>query len=108
MIDRKGDNRMMQPIGIATNDRIRFETIIDEMADTFTQKNAMYGNSFEDLLNKLGPISGVAQIVHKTNRLVSLANGTKNDAESMRDTLLDLANYCVMQAMWMDKESGEI
>ncbi len=88
-----------------SNDRISFEAVTDEMTDTFTTKNAMYGNSFETLLDEVGEVAGVGQIYHKTNRLVSLAKGTQNDAESTRDTLMDLANYCVMQVMWMDKQT---
>ena len=89
--------------------RLNFEVITDEMADTYVKKNAMYGNSFENLLNQLGDVSGVTQIAHKSNRLISLVQGTDNNAESMRDTLMDMANYCVMQVMWMDKQgTGEV
>ena len=89
--------------------RINFEAIADEMADTYVKKNAMYGNSFENLLHQLGEVSGVTQIAHKSNRLISLVQGTDNNAESMRDTLVDLANYCVMQLMWMDEQgTGEV
>ena len=42
------------------------------------------------------------------NRIESL---TKKEAqvkdESIKDTLLDMANYAIMTVMWMDKKSGE-
>lgn len=75
-------------------------------------KNTDYGNSFHDLYNDLGIISAVTQIVHKCNRIKTVAkmkaNGKNpNVNESLRDTLLDMANYCVMTVMELDREENK-
>jgi hypothetical protein len=74
------------------------------MVDTFVRKNHDYGNSFEESLNEEGIVAARVRMGDKWNRFKSLTNGNKakvND-ESVRDTLLDLANYCIMTAMWLD------
>lgn len=76
--------------------------------DLYLPKNAAYGDSFHKLYSELGIISAVTQITHKYNRLVNLAK-TKhmNDLvadESISDTLLDLANYCILTAMELERE----
>lgn len=71
--------------------------------DLYVPKNADYGDSFHKLYEDIGIISAVTQIAHKTNRVINLAK--KKDAnilvedESISDTLLDLANYCILTVM---------
>lgn len=76
----------------------------------YQQKNNDYGNSFSEVYEDLGIISAVAQIAHKYNRLKTLAVGAEQKVheESIRDTLLDMANYCIMTVMEIDKESREV
>ena len=76
----------------------------------YVRKNNDYGNSFSNVYKELGIISAVTQIMHKHNRLVALAVGAEQKVreESIRDTLLDMANYCIMTVMEIDKESGEV
>lgn len=80
-----------------------FKDIIKEMFDTFVKKNHDYGNSFERSLYKFGLIAGIVRLEDKMNRAESLITEkaqVKN--ESIRDTLLDMANYAVMTIMWLD------
>lgn len=74
---------------------------------TYIAKNADYGDSFSETYRKLGIISAVTRISDKTSRLQSLC---KRDAlikdESIRDTLLDLANYAIMTVMAMDEQKA--
>lgn len=75
-------------------------------------KNAAYGDSFHELYKDLGIISAVTQITHKYNRLKNLAkdkNANRIDAgdESIQDTLLDLANYCIMTYLELEREEYE-
>jgi hypothetical protein len=46
----------------------------------------------------------------KFNRFKTLsrAEGQQAQDESLRDTLLDMANYCIMTAMELDEEAGRI
>lgn len=85
-----------------------FMDITTNMAKTYAAKNHDYGNSFDRSLNKFGLIAGLVRMGDKMNRLESLVNKkamVKN--ESIKDTLLDLANYAIMTVMWLNKrETG--
>lgn len=84
--------------------------ICKALNDTYAKKNADYGNAFGDTFQELGIVSAVTRIIDKTNRLKSLcrpgADQKVND-ESVRDTLLDLANYAIMTVMEMDAQGGD-
>lgn len=70
--------------------------------DLYARKNSDYGDSFHDTYNKFGIISALIRISDKYNRIVSLcanSSASKVQDESVRDTLLDMANYCIMTAM---------
>lgn len=86
----------------------KFTEITSNMAKTYAAKNHDYGNSFEQSLDKFGLVASVVRLGDKMNRIESL---TKKEAqvkdESIKDTLLDMANYAIMTVMWMDKKSGE-
>ena len=79
--------------------------------DLYLPKNAAYGDSFHKLYSDLGIISAVTQISHKYNRLVNLAKDKNADTlaadESITDTLLDLANYCILTAMEIEREQNK-
>lgn len=83
----------------------KFRELVAEMSETYEKKNADYGDSFGDSLNEFGLVAGVVRLGDKFNRIKSLS---KQDArvksESIRDTLLDLANYAVMCTLWLDKQ----
>ena len=74
--------------------------ICTELNNTYEKKNHDYGNSFSETFNKLGIISAVTRITDKYNRLVSLCTLPDEERmvkdETISDTLLDLANYCIM------------
>lgn len=75
----------------------------------YAAKNADYGNSFGDTYADLGIVSAITRITDKINRLKSLCQpGVKAQItdESIRDTLLDLANYAIMTVVEMDAQKG--
>ena len=80
--------------------------ILDEIYDTYKRKNADYGNSFGEQFIEYGLLSAVIRLHDKMRRLKQLL---KNEAqvkdESIRDTLLDLANYAIMTIMELDKKN---
>ena len=82
-----------------------------ELNKTYERKNHDYGNSFGETYNKLGIISAVTRISDKYNRLVSLCTLPENERqvkdESISDTLLDLANYCIMTEMELRRDNKE-
>lgn len=77
-----------------------FKSITERMLETYKKKNADYGSSFDKSMNEFGLMSAVVRMSDKMERLKSLV---KKDAkvkdESVEDTLLDLANYCIMTVM---------
>ena len=77
-----------------------------KLNETYIQKNKAYGNSFSDTFAKLGVISAVTRITDKYNRLVNLATNPDVNIgdESISDTLLDMANYCIMTYMEIENQ----
>lgn len=67
------------------------------LLDTYKKKNADYGDSFAESVDWFGYEAAYVRIYDKIMRCNSL---TKKDpqvvSESKADTLMDLANYCVM------------
>ena len=62
-----------------------FREIVNEMADLYEKKNANYGDSFGQLFDALGPISGLVPLHNKLDRATSLIKGNKNNFESLDD-----------------------
>lgn len=89
-------------------DRIKMhKSLCEELNKTYEQKNHDYGNSFGETFDKLGIISAVTRISDKYNRLVSLCTKSEEERmvkdETIEDTLLDMANYCMMTVIEMRK-----
>lgn len=82
-----------------------FEQITKELNELYAKKNLAYGDSFSKTFKSLGLISAVTRIADKFNRLVNLATNKAIDnlGESIEDTLLDLASYCIMTIMELRK-----
>lgn len=85
----------------------QFIDITKKMAKTYAAKNHDYGNSFEESLDEFGLVASVVRLGDKMNRIKSLI---KKEAqvkdESIKDTLLDMANYAIMTVMWMNKKQN--
>lgn len=83
----------------------QFMDITTDMAKTYADKNHDYGDSFEQSLYEFGLIAPIVRMGDKMNRIKSLS---KKEAEvkdeSIKDTLLDLANYAVMTVMWLNRK----
>jgi hypothetical protein len=76
-----------------------FREIVNEMADLYEKKNANYGDSFGQLFDALGPVSGLVPLHNKLDRATSLIKGNKNNFESLEDTFEDMACYAIMNLM---------
>ena len=84
----------------------RHAEICAELYDVYRRKNADYGDSFGETFRKLGIISAVTRITDKVNRLQSLCvRAAQVSDESVRDTLLDLANYAVMSVIELERSN---
>lgn len=77
--------------------------------ETYHKKNADYGDSFKKSMDEDGILVAKIRIGDKIRRIETLtAKGGKGEVkdERVQDTLLDLANYCVMTILWL-KEYGK-
>ena len=85
---------------------MKFKDITEEMNALYERKNHDYGNSFSETFRKLGIISAATRMLDKMNRIVSLVtkDQQKVNDESLRDTLIDIANYAVMTIIEIDKK----
>lgn len=80
-----------------------FKDILTEMQELYESKNKDYGNSFSDTIKEFGFIPAVARINDKFNRVKSMVKGQQmNIKESLRDNLMDIANYCVLTIIELD------
>lgn len=83
----------------------KHKELCDRIHDTCVAKNHDYGNSASDLYNKFGLISYIVRMNDKMNRINTLI---KKEAEvkdeKITDTLLDLANYCLLAVADMELE----
>lgn len=72
--------------------------ICDNLNGTYRRKNHDYGDSFAKLRNEL-PNAILVRIYDKYSRLKTLLEGAEQQVqdESIDDTLMDLANYCIME-----------
>lgn len=75
-----------------------FGDVVLEMLDLYGKKNLAYGDSFHDSFNDWGIVGAMGRIGDKYNRLKTLTHrpDVDNLGESIEDTLIDMANYCVM------------
>ena len=89
---------------------MKFKDITEEMNALYERKNHDYGNSFSETFRKLGIISATTRMLDKMNRIVSIVtkDQQKVNDESLRDTLIDIANYAVMTIMEIDKKKERI
>ena len=87
------------------------KNLCEELNDVYKRKNHDYGDSFGETFDKLGIISAVTRISDKYNRLVSLCIKSEEERkvkdESITDTLLDMANYCIMTVIELHKNDNK-
>lgn len=84
----------------------RHEKICEELNTLYAKKNHDYGDSFHLSFLEEGMAMPRIRLGDKFNRFKTLSrNNTQqvND-ESIRDTLIDLANYAIMTILEMENE----
>ena len=89
---------------------VSFRDIQDKLVNIYAKKNHDYGDSFNEGCNELGVGYAFSRIFDKTKRFQTLAKGIMNNNlsievqdETIEDTIMDLANYCMMYLAWRDK-----
>lgn len=93
---------------------VSFRDIQDKLVKIYAKKNHDYGDSFNEGCNELGVGYAFSRIFDKTKRFQTLAKGIMNNNlsievqdETIEDTIMDLANYCMMYLAWRDKSKQD-
>lgn len=83
--------------------------ICNDLNELYAIKNRDYGDSFHQSYLEEGVAMARIRLGDKLNRFKTLtkSGGQMVKDESIRDTLIDLANYAIMTVMEMDRESAE-
>ena len=83
---------------------VRHHEICEELTRLYSKKNHDYGDSFHVTYVKWGLPMAAIRLGDKMQRfetLIKAENEVKD--ESIRDTLIDLANYAIMTVMELDR-----
>ena len=106
VLDENPQEEEKMTTDINSNNRVGQMTAVQKEAlDIFTKKNHDYGDSFATY----GPTGVIVRIGDKIQRLQSITRKgimMVND-EPIRDTLMDLHNYCAMAIMLMDENKSK-
>ena len=78
--------------------------ICDQMNNIYRMKNQDYGDSFGKGFKEYGIMMPVIRLEDKFNRFKKLAltGDRKVQDETIKDTLIDLANYAIMTLVEME------
>lgn len=75
---------------------------VEKLEQIYRTKNKDYGNSFDNSLDKFGPIAAIVRMSDKMSRIENIYTGSYEvKDETLSDTVDDLANYCIMFGTWL-------
>lgn len=84
----------------------RFSDILKEMQELYLKKNHDYGNSFSETIQEFGFTPAIARINDKLKRVKQMVGREPMQVkESMRDNLIDIANYCILTIIELDNQN---
>lgn len=84
----------------------KHQKICNELNVLYAKKNHDYGDSFHLSFVEEGMAMARIRLSDKLNRFKTLSRNMKQEVndESIRDTLIDLANYAIMTILEMENE----
>ena len=87
----------------------RHRLLCDFLNDLYIRKNKDYGDSFHETYMEEGLAASRIRLSDKLNRFKRLSKSREQNVkdESIRDTLIDLANYALMTILELDGEEDE-
>ncbi len=92
----------------AAQQGIHLEYLLEKIYFTLVSKNIDYGNSFDNVVDKLGLAGAVVRVMDKTNRLKSLVGKEPEVGdESTYDTVLDLIGYLMLTLHYYQDKGDE-
>lgn len=85
----------------------RHKALCEELNDLYARKNHDYGDSFHLSYEEEGLAMARIRLGDKLSRFKTLSRLDKQEVtdESIRDTLIDLANYALMTIMELEEEN---
>lgn len=89
----------------------RHQDICAELNALYARKNADYGDSFHESYVEEGMAMSRIRLMDKLNRFKKLSKNPETvqvKDESIRDTLIDLANYAIMTVLEMDEDKARM
>ena len=100
-INNSISNNMTMPVDKA----IRHGKLCNNLNTIYRAKNAAYGDSFGKSFAEWGVAAAAIRITDKFNRFINLAKNPSipHGDESIVDTLTDMANYCLMTILELEK-----
>ncbi len=87
----------------------RFADLQQEELEMHKLKDKKYGQSFGKSVQKYGLISALTRMSDKWNRFEELVlnNDIGTEDETIKDTLMDLSNYCNMTILELEDMKNE-
>ena len=83
----------------------KHKELLDELEELYKTKNADYGDSVSETYKKYGMTSFLVRMEDKINRVKTLSEKEAQvKEESIKDTLLDLANYALLAIIELESE----
>jgi len=80
------------------NFEVNIEMLLTMLNETLKKKNKDYGDSYVKSVERFGEWVILVRLMDKFNRLEQLIKtGEQKVDESIEDTLLDLAGYCILE-----------
>ena len=101
------ENKVMNEF---SNEKVqRHYDICKGLNDLYARKNHDYGDSFHQMFVEEGLAMTRIRLGDKFARFKTLSHNTEAQVtdESIRDTLLDLANYAIMTVLELDEMANE-
>ena len=85
----------------------KHQELCEKLHETYKQKNNAYGDSFGLSFSTWGISAAMVRMSDKWNRINNLAKHPEVDHgdEAITDSLLDLANYCLMTILELEKQN---
>ena len=104
----KEDAATPDPKAVPVNITIH-AAICDELKDLYLRKNTDYGDSFHKTFIEEGMAMSRIRLSDKLERFKRLTKSGEQNVkdESVRDTLIDLANYAIMTIVEMERVKND-
>lgn len=88
----------------------KLKDLTNQLLKIYMDKNADYGDSFSKSYKEFGIIAPIVRMNDKMERVKQLSKSgdRKVKDESLKDSLIDLANYALMTVIEIDSESVNV